>query len=91
MSLPCMQTACSTAHVLMYVNVINSWIIIITLLVSKESQGEKKSGHRRAFSMKGLMCSLSYCNASVNINAIEAPALPLAAATVHLIKEPKRT
>lgn len=69
MSSPCMQTAFSTVHVLMYVNVINNWIIIITLLVSKEAQGEKESGHHRVFSMKGLMCYLSYCNASVNINA----------------------
>lgn len=69
MSSPCMLTAFSTVHFLMYVNVINNWIIIITLLVSKESDREEESGHHRAFSMKGLMCSLSYCNASVNINA----------------------
>lgn len=70
MSSPCMQTACSTLQVLMYVNVINNWIIIITLLVSKETEAGEESGHHRAFSMKGLMCSLSYCNASVNINRL---------------------
>lgn len=60
-----------TVHVFMSVNVIKSRIIIITLLVFKRGWG--RSGHHGAYSTRGLMCSLSYCNASVNINATYRP------------------
>lgn len=49
-----LQTASPTVCLLMYVNVINNEIIIISLLVSVLADREEKSGHHR---VKGLMYS----------------------------------
>lgn len=52
-----LQTVSPTVRLLMYVNVINNKIIIISLLVSMEADREGKSGHHRVFPVKGLMYS----------------------------------
>lgn len=91
MSSSCMQTACSTPHVLMYVNVINNWIIIITLLVSKGVLGRGEKWPSQSIFNEGPNVLPQLLQWLGKHKCHWSLVLPLAAATVHLIKKPQRT